>query len=254
MAELEVGLHNMPVIHPVNQQEQWLAEGCYQYYRNDQLMPVVEPWTIHRLPDGRLVTRSERDSSTFGNRLRVHSISSASGIDEFEVEWLRLSDNATEKLSALYRIEQGSIEVTRSGVLGETEVLSAPLPAGCVISPLMRIYTGSVIRQLLKAGRSQVLVPWIRDPNNLDRLLEPLFSEREARFQEEGAVAVGEELFSAQRFEYYGGEYEPGTLFWLDDKDVLLRYRWQQDEDTVWDTRLSYYRPAAEQLAGPGPS
>jgi hypothetical protein len=38
--------------------------------------------------------------------------------------------------------------------------------------------------------------------------------------------------------EYTGDQYAPGTLFYLDREDRLLRYRWQQEEGQDWDVWL----------------
>lgn len=234
----------LPVEHiiSVDGAETLLAKGCYHYYRNGEKMPVVEPWSIHRQDNGDVLTRSERDSRSFGNQIRVHSVQSGAVMSSFKVQWDRFEEGAVKSVCADYRFDDGLLELHRTDIYGERESSSQSLPAGCIVSPLMRIYTGAVIQQLVKAGKSSVLVPWIRDPEDTARLLEPLFSEREASFQAQESLLLAGVEQQTRRYEYFGGEYQPGTLFWLDPQDVLLRYRWQQDENTVWETKLENYQ------------
>lgn len=206
-------------------------------------MPVVEPWSIHRQDKGDLVTRSERDARSFGNPIRVHSILSGGAISNFEVQYIKIEEAAIRTVLADYSLGNQQLELIRTGGGGDRQVSSQSLPSGCVISSLMRIYAGAVIQQRVKAGKSPVLLPWIRDPEDTARLLEPLFSEREAYFQAEESLSLAGGQHQARRYEYVGGEYQPGTLFWLDQCDVLLRYRWQQDESTLWETVLEDYQP-----------
>ena len=239
---IDDGLISMPMIRPVEATEQLEAQGCYHYYRNDEKMPVLEPWTLHALADGRRVMRCCRDASSYGNQILVHSIQSGNVISRFELQWNKVGGDKPQRIFADYRFSDNSLEVTRTAVDGEVKITHQDLDPGCVISPLMRIYSGAVTQQLLKAGKSQVLVPWIRDPDDSSRLLEPLLSEREAYFQAEEIITVAGKDYQSRRYEYFGGEYHPGTLFWLDEYDVLLRYRWQQDENTVWEKNLEDYR------------
>ena len=238
------GQEGLPLEHiiPVDPAETLVAKGCYHYYRNGEKMPVVEPWSIHRQENGDLITRSERDSRSFGNQIRVHSVQSGPLMSSFKVQWDRFEEGAIKTVCADYRLDNGLLELNRIGIDGERQHNSQLLPAGCVVSPLMRIYTGAVIQQLVKAGKSPVLVPWIRDPEDTARLLEPLFSDREAFFQAEETLSLAGGQQQARRYEYFGGEYQPGTLFWLDQHDVLLRYRWQQDKNTLWETSLEVYQ------------
>ena len=43
-------------------------------------------------------------------------------------------------------------------------------------------------------------------------------------------------------YEYIGDQYQAGSQFWVNDKHLLARYRWQQAEDQAWDTLLENYR------------
>ena len=235
----------MQTIHPVAADETLIDQGCYCYYRiianQRQKMPIVEPWSRHRNSSGDIITRAEREAHSFGNHILVHSLERNGVMVRFDVTMRNLVEHNESEVTARYQLFDDSVNVARtaadSAVTEQVEVLQP----GFIPSPLMRIYTGTVIQRLVAQGESQVLVPWIRDPNNLEQLLKPLTSQRRAVFQAEETVDSNGGAVTARRYEYFGGEYQPGTLFWLDNNDVLLRYLWQQDDQTCWDTRLEQY-------------
>ncbi len=236
----------MEMIHPVNADEILIDQGCYHYYRStdgvEEKMPVLEPWSRHQLGD-RVITRAERDAITLGSQIMVQSSSFDGEVTEFDVVMRKFDQGQVAEVSAHYRCSDHHITVMRVGANDETTEHTLELGA-YIVSPLMRIYTGEVIQRLLGRGECQVLVPWIRDPNDLEQLLTPLTSQRQANFEASETLAVAERMVETRRYQYFGGEYQPGTLFWLDDRDVLQRYLWQQSESTRWDTRLeSYHRP-----------
>lgn len=234
----------MQVIHAASADETLIDEGRYGYFRNDEKMPVHEPWSRHRDSEGIIITRAERDSRVFGNQIQVHSRELDGRMLDFDVV-IRLfgsQEAEPEEIRARYAFTREGVSVQRVALDGSVSERQHALDTDCVPSPLMRIYTGAVIQRLLSQGQSQVLVPWIRDPRDHQQLLEPLTSRRQADYQGVEIITVGERTVNAGRYQYSGGEYQPGTLFWLDENDVLLRYIWQQDENTCWDTRLEKYR------------
>ena len=240
----------MDAIHPIAENEILIDEGCYAYYRVvdgiEEKMQVLEPWARYRLPNGDIITRSERDSRSFGNQILVHSREREGQVLEFDVVIRKFAESKAEQVSAHYIRTAAGVSVERTKADGTIEIIEQSLDKQVVISPLMRIYNGAVIYRLLLQGESQVLVPWIRDPSNNDELLKPLISQRQARFLKEETVTLGGESQLAKCYEYFGGEYQPGTLFWVSESDVLLRYVWQQDDSTLWDTRLENYQRAPQ--------
>ena len=87
-------------------------------------------------------------------------------------------------------------------------------------------------------------MPWIKDPEQIDRLLHPDFSERRAQVVGETSLRVGSQELACREYDYSGGEYLPGTRFWIDENEVLLGYTWQQDKNALWEIKLSNYELA----------
>ena len=75
--------------------------------------------------------------------------------------------------------------------------------------------------------------------------VHPGIAEHRAELIDDTSVQVDGKTLACQEFDYSGGEYKPGTRFWIDAEDVVLRYCWQQDRSTRWDIYLRNYQPAA---------
>ena len=106
----------------------------------------------------------------------------------------------------------------------------------------MRIYNGPVIETIESLGGSaSVTGPWIKDVYKREQLLCPDSSQRSVRESGTDTIKVDGRAINCRRFDYHGGEYQAGTLFWLDDNAVMLRYCWQQDAKTRWEVSLRDY-------------
>ena len=75
-----------------------------------------------------------------------------------------------------------------------------------------------------------MLVPFIADPSDTDRLLLPDPSHRRVRQLEDDP--------EGRCWQFLGGQYDEAARFWLDDEGFLSRYQWHQDEQHSWDVRL----------------
>ena len=109
-----------------------------------------------------------------------------------------------------------------------------------LLSPLMRIYTGPVISRLLEyGGQGTVIVPAIGDPDDVNALLRPHFSQRQARVLESRIELItGDTTVYCKLCEYTGDQYATGSQFWLGLDEVLLRYQWRQSPDLLWRVSL----------------
>ncbi|MEH6549372.1 MAG: hypothetical protein V7711_15445 [Pseudomonadales bacterium] len=232
---------------PAFPQEQLVAQGCYSYLRNGELMNISENWTIHQFMDMTL-TRSTRLAPDYGTTIQVESLSKDNEIVRIELVWLYQSGDISHRVNASYFYEEGFLEVFRTADGERQDDYKEAISDNTVSSPLMRIYTGAVIQKLIsQGGTAEVLVPWIRDPDDTQRIYEPLKSARSAVFSQRENLEFNWGAAECNCYEYTGGEYQPGSLFWLDDDNTLLQYRWQQDADTCWDTVLTEYQREASQ-------
>jgi hypothetical protein len=92
---------------------------------------------------------------------------------------------------------------------------------------------------LAMGGQGAVLLPFIGDPADEERLLRPQVSQRQAKVLEKDVeLTLGGTDFRCRVCEYVGDQYAPGTRFWLAEDDLLVRYQWQQAQDQQWEVML----------------
>jgi hypothetical protein len=219
----------------------WCSSGSYHYLCNGEETGIAETWRIDD-QGGRRRIESTRIAKPLGIRIRVESVQAGDRFEHCRIHWQQEQDRERVEFSADYAFNDDILLVTRHGT---GEPLGQETNAACIFSPLMRIYNGPVIRQLLACGDSaQVLVPWIKDHRQRDRLLLPDYSQRSAEPAGEDSLLVDGRPIKCRKFHYSGGEYPAGTPFWLDEDDVMLMYRWRQDQKTAWEVRLRDYQPA----------
>lgn len=114
--------------------------------------------------------------------------------------------------------------------------------------PLMRVFAGPVLLAARAAtvvdggvvgGGRRVLVPDVRDPADIDHLLDPLVDVRTAVTIDEAVEVEGAQR-PAVRLEYRGGSYaETGAAFDVDPEGLLLGYGWDQPGAGRWQVRLT---------------
>jgi len=219
------------------------SRGIYNYLCNGEPSGIQETWECEQSATQRHIT-SIRHARPVGIRLRVSSLEVDGVFQNCRIHWRQELSEGSRELSADYCFDDSGIRVHVHD--GQREVQLQESASQYLFSPLMRIYNGGVLRGLLAAGGSgQVLVPYIADPEQTDRLLHPTWSERHAELLGDSQLQVDGRKLACTEYDYSGGEYPVGTRFWLDAGDVMLRYCWQQDEKTRWQVDLADYEPAS---------
>ena len=240
----------MQTITPIAAEEILLASGVYIYLLNDQPTGVTEPWSLHRLPDGSYCTRGERDArAAFGTTILVEAFShtpfATDGLQRFVVAQSNANHAATNDVRAAYSFADKTVTIARSvnGQAMASEELD--LPENTVVSPLMRVFLGPVIRAVLARGAGQpvpVLVPSLEQMLDPETLLRPLFDYRQAALLGTEDIEVDGRVLPARRLQYLSKHYDANSQFWLDETDLLLRYLFHQRLTQIWDTRLTRYQ------------
>jgi hypothetical protein len=211
--------------------------GVYHYRLNGQATQVREHWQRHRQAMGEWLVTSGRSAP--GVNIEVEARMTEGLVTQFEVLWQ--ADDRPER-RAHYTAQDNAVEVVRTeGTVTERELVSLrSSKAAPLLSPLMRIYAGPVIARLLvMGGQGEVVLPFIGDPADEERLLRPQVSQRQARVLENDVeLSLGGAEFRCRVCEYSGDQYAPGTRFWLAEDDLLVRYQWQQAQDQQWDVWL----------------
>lgn len=196
--------------------------GSYIYFLNGERTDIREHWQVDAAPSGRRI-RSERIAN--GATLSVDAVETGGCITRFDIRY-RAGDT---DMRAGYEIDGRGVRVQRV-VNGQSEFHQAQAEGSFIPSPLMRVFTGGVIRQLAALGRpGWVLVPWLFDPAQTGRFLLPHFDTRSARLLEYGP--------EADLYEYLGEQYDDTARFWVNAAGLLSRYIWQQGSQH-WDVLL----------------
>ncbi|MBX3063398.1 MAG: hypothetical protein KF726_10515 [Anaerolineae bacterium] len=229
----------MRLISPIAIDEIFQASGVYLYYRDEQLLDITEAWSIHRTPQGCTVTRIERNAPAFGALVLVETRQpeGATDIEQIEVHWWNQTPGAVGVAAASYTLQNGVIDCLRWVDGSELVRESILTPPTLVVSPLMRVFLGSVLPKVADKGEAMVFVPWIHDPMDADRLLTVDLERRSASALSREVIEVEGEEFSTTCYSYYSRTDDDDARFWVADSGVLARYAWNG-----WDVRLAEYR------------
>lgn len=202
-------------------------EGTYIYTQNGE-MRVREPWSItYETPQNRRIV-CDRISTEFG--IHIH-------LDASETPLRRdydftFTDLNTESVNGAgqYRFETGNMHFRSDP---DTPWQIEPMN-GRVFFPLMRVFTGDVLRAILAScGRAETIVPYIEDPSQHENLFTPTVSERKVRDLHTNPAS----------FEYEGGQYANPICIELGPHGFLRRYRWQIGDDH-WECALQDFNAA----------
>ncbi|MEH6586114.1 MAG: hypothetical protein V7720_06120 [Halioglobus sp.] len=212
--------------------------GRYLYFLNGELTKVEESWQCEPKADGRLCVRSTRKVP--GLTISVVAWIDAGVVTAFELGWD--AGDATV-IEASYALQADSVEYSRSlgGTVTHPNSVISGEHVSPVLYPLMRVFTGSVIRQLATDGGScAVLVPSVSQPDNPKSLLLPDITKR--RVVDLGDCDLQQidgATIQCSLWQFIGGQYGADARFWLDESNHLQRYCWRQDETRQWDVRLA---------------
>jgi len=213
--------------------------GSYEYLLNGEATEVNETWELLGDSAGECQASSRRTAP--GVLIEVEAHLSSGQVTWFEVMW---QSDDSPAICALYKLRGDALIVSRrqgNETLEEEEILFVEDESPPLLFPLMRIFTGPLISTLLEqGGEGSVAIPSIADPANMTQLLQPKITNRQARILDEQAVLSRDGTgISCRCCEYSGDQYGPGSRFWLDEENLLLRYQWQQAEDQRWDVWLN---------------
>jgi hypothetical protein len=235
----------MRALHQIRLHEKFIASGVYQYMKDAQLAGVFEHWSIHQLPDASQIIRVDRDGrqSAFRVSLLSETLRAADGhIERCDIRLYYPADDVMREARATYIFSAAQVEIGRILSASERFDEIMALPPNTVIYPLGRIFTASVIKQLVAQddGKAMVFVPNITDLHS-ERLLAGMVEERSARFLGDETIELNSKTVASKRYQFIGGSYTPDSMFWVDEHDTLLRYRYPAPDDHTWTVTLTQY-------------
>lgn len=200
-----------------------LSAGRYDYYLNNVIQDISETWAVFENSRGEILIDSCRRAG--GLMLRSRAVCVGDEFEQVLVEWC-----ADHKIQALYKpFEQCCIWQINDDVEREFPLPVAP------IYPLMRVYTGAVIKRIADLGGSaQIIVPDIRLDTAPDKKLQPTVSERRSALLADDDIFLEGRRHKCQRWSFIGDQYDKSSEFWLDAEGNLLCYSWLQAAQQRW--------------------
>jgi hypothetical protein len=171
----------MRQLHSVAFHEKFTASGTYIYDENGEPAGITESWTIHTLPDQSQRIRVDHDERNIesGITILLEALSNMAGmIQRFDVRLENPNGKSVKLARASYTLFTNHVQIGRqiNDQPRQDEVIS--LPPNTVIYPLMHVFTGSIIHQIIQLGGTDISVffPNITHPDDyqvLSGIIEP---------------------------------------------------------------------------------
>ena len=218
------------------------AAGAYRYLLNGDVTAVSETWAREDLPAGRQRVTSRRSAP--GVEIAVDAVLGEGLVAFCVITWQ--SGNTSVEADYEWRDNELYCRRTQGDASSVEQRIDRDQEGPLLLFPLMRIFVGPVIARLLdNGGTGDVLVPDIRQPDDPASLLTPRVSQRMASVLDgRTALDIDGVTVPCRLCEYTGEQYGTGSRFWLDGRETLLRYQWQQGPDQHWDVWLQTHSQA----------
>lgn len=203
--------------------------------------PADTTESFRLITDGKpdTVVESDRHADAFDLHIHVSAGYHRNRLDHFNVTWQNNNPDAVRFANAHYQFDSKEILVHRA-LDGRDFHERLPRPERFIVLPLLQIFTGKAVREaysLSRGGQVVILIPNIKDPNDHVQLLTLELSLCPVTYLGRDTMIVNDEAFTADVFNFTGGDYDRTAKFWVDENNLLLKYEWQQN-DNVWVVRL----------------
>lgn len=214
--------------------------GRYRYTLDGVEIPVEERFAVEHQARGVIVTGFR---AAPGTRLDVEAAYLIDGTTNCVLVWSSELEGTATSVRARYDVAvDGSISAT--WITEDGPEVSQAIPSGegqtPSFFPLLRVFSGRSLTKLVEVSPNPlpVLVPDIRDPQQVERFLTPLLGDRFAASVEPGTCPIDGLERECSVVDYRGGSYDSDATVYLDSGGLLLRYTWPQDGVGDWDVQL----------------
>lgn len=167
----------MRYIHPVGQQEQFVASGEYLLGAQEQRGEVCEQWSIHEQPDGahKLRTDSLHPDGAHYTLAEAWISPPAEGGRLERLDFLRQSKHSSASNRITYLLQESHLEIGCTLADGERLFEERPLPEGSVLFADAFALRGLAIYTLIQRQQDTRMTTFIvlRDTFVQDRAAAP---------------------------------------------------------------------------------
>lgn len=207
-----------------------LASGEYHYFENGEQRNIVEPWSLYSGGGADdILAVSQRRVEDAGIVIDV-AVEMTQGLcRRAHFSWSQAGSRGGAATEAVYAFDSGALSALAidGRETGAAEGFD-------YFFPLMRVFTGPLLAHLAQRSSACVLVPWIKDPSNLELLFTADLSERSV----EDVGRLRAEGGNVQMLEYNGGQYEQAASCVLLEGNWLQAYSWRMNPTSSWEVRL----------------
>lgn len=209
--------------------------GRYDYSGGASAAGIDEVWEKFALPDGERLIRSTRTVNDPAITLRAQT---RHYDDELCEAWFEFEGDT--RVRAHYLFADGGHLLLRHQVRDDAITEEKIDASECgLLFPLLRIYTGALLRSILDdGGTANILVPRLDCVDEPHNLLRASSSERSVEALGPAQIELGDMQQDCEAMMYRGGPYVDGARCWLDG-DLLLAYEWRQSDDSRWRVSLA---------------
>ncbi len=204
-----------------------MQKGVYTYFLNGKPTGVSETFDIKTLPDGSKFTVSIRDATPFNTTIAVETIEQNKLLQNCKIIYQK---DATE-VEAIYEFAENNFQITRKINDEIVQNESIDMPENAIFFPLMRYFQGQIILQVAENHDvTNVIVPDIQPTTERCNLLKATFDERTAKLiSEHDNIRI---------FSYLSKHYDDNSEFHIDEKGLLIYYKFVQSETQIWEVRF----------------
>ena len=213
--------------------------GGYKYLVDGEPAEIVETFEINRRSGDRIETSSQRVAKSFGTKISVHSIQNGSEFQRVEVRMVNEHIPELAEVVAVYEFSDRNIVFSRqiNNAAVNDELVNPP--KDYLVFPLMRCFQGAVILDVAKNETpTNVLVPNIEEPGDVNTLLAPTFDQRNARFLSSETIEIDGQAVKADEYSYLSKHYADDSRFWIDADGMLVKYVFHQPNGQSWCVEL----------------
>lgn len=223
----------MRSLHKVAAHEGFVASGTYRYYRDEQLIPVTEQWTIHSLAGGAFLYRVDEDGRDEDglNILSEALISLQGKIERYNVQSFNPRDPEIKLFKADYTFYDTYVQIGRKLAGEEHEYDEFSLVEDAIPYIRQTLFMGGTIRDVLRrdSQRAHVFSPQLisSETSQMQRL--------QVQLVEEEMLQVGRKTVLARKI-----QIADDVFYWLDEHDIPLRRQYTH-EGIIYQARLGDY-------------
>jgi hypothetical protein len=197
--------------------------GCYTY-RQEGRVVAREDWHVEIDLNGTTRVTSQRDATAFGVWLELNAILLSDGTCAYDF-CFKATHNGPALKSVRYSVNDTGLFWATPAVTQLTYLA----PPYTHFFPLMRYFTGDMVRAIAQAGgQKTVIVPDIRNFADSASLFEPLKSAR----------TIVDVNGDARTFDLSGGAYEAPARVYLNQNGFLEHYAFTDPAGNKWTCDL----------------